>query len=136
MVRNAVIENGTVANIIVGYVAGLTLVPDDGTAQIGGTWDGTRFHPATIPAPTVAQYEAAVQSMLDAKAHAFSYDNIASACTYAGDADSVFNDQGTKLKAWRSACWRACYTELAAVQGGAPQPSIDQLLAMLPPSPL
>lgn len=89
------------------------------------------------PVPVVADYESAVQAMLDAEAKQFGYDNIISASSYAGDPDPTFNDEGTKLKAWRSACWRQCISIMAQVQAQQiPQPTVEQLLAMLPESPL
>ena len=45
-------STGLVVNVIVydGHTPytppdGLSLVPSDGTAEIGGSWDGTHFHP-------------------------------------------------------------------------------------------
>jgi hypothetical protein len=55
--RCAVIEAGFVKNIIEsdnGILPGYTLVLDDGTARIGGAWDGTHFHPEIIT-PVVPQ---------------------------------------------------------------------------------
>lgn len=44
-------SSGVVVNLIVydgkaeyALPTGMTLVADDGTAQIGGTWDGTKFN--------------------------------------------------------------------------------------------
>jgi hypothetical protein len=50
---NAVIVNSLVVNIIEGSAPGMQLVPDDGSAQIGGAWDGTSFHPAPPFVPEV-----------------------------------------------------------------------------------
>ena len=49
--RYAIIENGTVTNIVKadGPMPGLVMVPDDGHARIGGAWDGLAF--GALPAP-------------------------------------------------------------------------------------
>jgi hypothetical protein len=59
MLNFAVIKDGKVDNIIVAdsaeiaeQVTGYTCVPDDGTAQIGFTWDGSIFEE---PTPVVAE---------------------------------------------------------------------------------
>lgn len=92
---------------------------------------------AKVVLPSLSDYEAAVQNMLDAKAKQFGYDDIKSACTYAGDPDPIFNDQGTKLKAWRSQCWRKCYDVSAQVESHQiDQPTVDELIGMMPESPL
>jgi hypothetical protein len=85
------------------------------------------------PPPTERDYVMAVQVLLDSTAQERRYDNIASACTYAGDPDPVFDAEGMACKVWRSAVWRACYEALAEVQAGTrPIPTIEDFVASLP----
>lgn len=77
-------------------------------------------------------YEQAVQAHLDAAAQALGYDNILSACSYAGYANP-FQAEGQSFVAWRGAVWDYCYAQLAAVQAGSrTQPTVDELIAELP----
>lgn len=78
-------------------------------------------------------YVAAVQSMLDAKARERRYDNILSACTYATSTTARFQAEGQACVVWRDAVWTRCYALMEQVQDGSlQQPTIEELLAMLP----
>ena len=47
--KYAIIENSVVSNIVESNSAsGDNWIQDDGTAKIGGTWDGSNFHPAPV----------------------------------------------------------------------------------------
>lgn len=82
--------------------------------------------------PTVADYAAAVRSHLDTAARARNYDDIVSACSYAG-APNPFQAEGAAFVAWRGACWAMCYSIMAEVQAGTrEQPTIPELLAAIP----
>jgi hypothetical protein len=82
--------------------------------------------------PTVREYTDAVQAHLDSKAQEKNYDNIVSACSYAG-APNPFQAEGTKFVEWRGAVWAKCYEIMALVQGGQRvPPSIAELIAELP----
>lgn len=95
--------------------------------------DDSRLLVFLNPPPTERDYIMAAQHMMDEKAQERRYDNIASACTYAGDPDPVFNAEGAACKVWRSAVWRECHTALAEVAAGArPQPTIENFVASLP----
>lgn len=89
--------------------------------------------PAVPPAPTVPEYVAAVQAMLDAKAQERRYDSILSACTYATSTQPKFQAEGQACVAWRDAVWARCYELMDEVEAGTlPQPTIPELVAMLP----
>ena len=83
--------------------------------------------------PSVPQYVAAVQAMLDAKAQERMYDGILSACTYATSLNPKFQAEGQTCVEWRDAVWARCYELMDDVESGAlPQPTIEGLLGMLP----
>ncbi len=85
------------------------------------------------PLPTVPEYTAAIQVMLDSKAHERNYDNILSACTYATSTVAKFKAEGQACVDWRDAVWSKAYDLLAQVQSGAiAQPTLAEILAMLP----
>ena len=138
------IENGIVVNAIVcdnesfgasiGYVYALPPV------AIGWTFDGVNFAapvPPSPPAPTVTDFENAVQNWLDAGAKAWRYESILSAASYANSTVTQFKNEALALIAWRDAVWNACYTTLAAVQTGtqAAPVSTAALIATLPAQP-
>lgn len=82
--------------------------------------------------PTLQQYTDAVQAMLDATARAHSYDDLISACSYAG-APNQFQADGIKFLAWRGNVWTKCHDVMNQVQAGTlDQPTVPALLAMLP----
>lgn len=91
-------------------------------------WTGS----AWAEVPTLQTYTDAVQAHLDATARSHGYDGILSGASYAGDQNPTFDAEGTALKAWRSSVWAACYVKMAEVQGGAPAPTIAELIAALP----
>lgn len=90
-----------------------------------------------VPAPTTLEeltkvYTDAVQNHLDVGARARGYDNIVSACSYAGYTNA-FEAEGISFGQWRAACWVYCYAELAKVEVGTrPLPTIPEILAELP----
>jgi len=52
--RYAIIENGIVVNIAEAEAPlGADWIADDGNARIGGSWDGSAFHPPPPPAVVV-----------------------------------------------------------------------------------
>jgi hypothetical protein len=127
-------ENGVVANIIevdnLGVFPGLV---DATGASIGFLWDGSAFSAPTPPTPTVEQYVAAVQNLLDTTARQRNYDGILSACTYATSTNAKFQAEGQACVAWRDGCWAYCYQALADVDSGKrTAPTIDGLIAELP----
>lgn len=137
----AVIENSAVVNII--EIESLDLIPalelvDATGAQIGDLWDGGQFITPAAPnvpetPPDVPHYVAAVQLMLDAKAKERRYDSILSACTYATSTQPKFQAEGQACVVWRDAVWACCYDLMDQVHTGQiPQPTVDELVAMLP----
>jgi hypothetical protein len=95
--------------------------------------DGIELVPVVAPPPTLAQYTAAIQSTLDAKAQERRYDSILSACTYATSSVPAFAAEGQACVEWRDAVWSLSYDLMAQVQAGTlAQPTIAELLAMLP----
>ena len=97
--------------------------------------DGVVLSPIITPTPpalTVQDFADAVQKHLDDTAKSRGYAGILSAVSYVGDADPVFNAEGTALKAWRSEVWNACHVKLAEVNAGGVRPTIPELIAILP----
>lgn len=74
----------------------------------------------------------AVQEVLDEEARTRGYDNILSACSYAGFVNS-FQAEGISFANWRSACWEHCYQVLNAVKANTrTAPTKAELIAELP----
>ncbi len=103
-------------------------------ALSNGQWATTWVQQPLGEQEIAGAYERAVDAHLDAAAQARGYASIVTAVTYAGDAHPKFGPEGDAFKAWRSAVYAACYTILAAVQAGErPPPTLEQLMAELPP---
>lgn len=102
-----------------------------------GTYYATYDPDVTIGAASVAARKAGVfsdivQRHLDRKAQDRGYDNIVSACSYAG-APNPFQAESQAFLDWRSAVWQYCYKVLADVAAGVrAEPTEAQLLAELP----
>lgn len=85
----------------------------------------------TLPTSDDA-YISAIQSVLDAGARSKGYDDILSACSYAG-APNAFQAESISFLNWRASVWSYAYTELAKVQAGTrTQPTVSAFLAELP----
>ena len=90
------------------------------------------------PPPTKEQkvqaVKAAVQGLMDSAAQSAGYDDIKSAVTYADEPEvPKFQNEGRAFRRWRSDVWFRCYALLADVDGGTiPEPTIEELIAMLP----
>lgn len=79
-----------------------------------------------------AIYADAVQRHLDAVAQSKGYDNIMSACSYAG-AVNPFQQESQRFVTWRGEVWGLCFKVLEDVSNGiAEKPDIDELIAALP----
>jgi len=102
------------------------------TGRIGDQHVDGQYITPPPPLPTEAELVAAVQAHLDAKAQARGYDNILSACSYAG-ALNPFQAEAQAFIVWRGAAWAACFTYQAEVLAGTHQPPTeDELIAALP----
>jgi hypothetical protein len=83
--------------------------------------------------PTMADYQAAIDGLVQATARSRGYNDGTSCAGYALDPDPMWSAEAVVFIAWRSAIWKAVYAALAAVQGGqAPAPSVEALIASLP----
>lgn len=133
--RAHVIENDKIVNTI--EVDSLDFMPGLVDASAGGQpgdgWVSGAPVPAAAPMPTVEEYTAAVQTMLDTKAQERRYYDILSASTYATSTNAIFKAEALACLAWRDAVWAKAYSVLDQVQAGhIAQPTIPELLAMLP----
>ena len=99
-------------------------------------WVAEGNSPAPVDPPSSAQIQAAlttaVQAHLDASAKARGYDDIVSACSYAG-APNPFQEEAITFLQKRAACWQYGYQVLAECEAGTRAiPSSDELLGELP----
>lgn len=92
------------------------------------------------PPPTQAEFLAsaeraftqAVQNHLEQGAKTAGYDDIISACSYAG-APNPFQAESQSFVSWRGNVWAYCYQELNKVKTGVrPFPSVEQIISELP----
>ncbi|SAK95943.1 hypothetical protein AWB76_07224 [Caballeronia temeraria] len=79
-----------------------------------------------------------VQSIMDAKAQSYHYDNLTTAVTYADEpAVPKFQQEGQAFRAWRSQVWATAYSILADVQAGSRTfPTVSEVPGLLPAFPL
>lgn len=114
-------------------------ITEDYIWENDGYWLGWIPDPEP-PAPTpeqkmqalVEEFTGAVQNHLDAQAISKGYDNIVSACSYAG-APNPFQAESIQFITWRGNVWAYCYQELAKVQSGERLvPELQDFLNELP----
>lgn len=85
------------------------------------------------PPLTQADYSAAIQAHMDAKARERQYDGIQTAITYRDDPNPQFAAEGEALFAWRSAVWTYSTAELQKVMTGLrEQPTVETFITELP----
>jgi len=105
--------------------------PDDATHIING--EPFNNTPPISVEELIASIVYAVQSHLDSIARTHNYDGILSLASYAFSTDPIFSAEATSGIAWRDACWRYCYTQLAAVSNGErPMPTPEEAVSELP----
>ena len=77
-------------------------------------------------------YTTAIQNHMDTKAKLRGYDNIVSACSYAGY-ENPFRAEGEAYGVWRANCWKYAYEQLALIFGGSRQiPTVEAFIQELP----
>lgn len=80
----------------------------------------------------VKAFKDAIQARLDSAARAKGYDNIVSACSYAGY-ENVFQGEAIAFGQWRANVWAYGYAELDKVLNGVrPMPTVEQIVSELP----
>lgn len=81
---------------------------------------------------TIQSFKDAIQNTLDEAARAKNYDDIVSACSYAGY-PNIFQAEAIAFGQWRANVWAYGYGELDKVISGArPVPTIPEIIAELP----
>ena len=85
---------------------------------------------------TLEDYKAAIQDHIDAVAQAKDYDSGVSLAGYKGSAVEAYAADADAFTTWRDPLWLTVFGILTDVQSGAiPQPTIPELIAMLPAPP-
>ena len=98
--------------------------------------DVLRPYGLALPAPSIDDYKNAVQAHIDAIARAKDYDSGISLAGYKGSAVEAYAADADAFTTWRDPLWLTVFGILADVQSDAiPQPTIPELIAMLPAPP-
>ena len=79
------------------------------------------------------KYKSAIQDWLDSKAREHGYDNIISACSYAGYTNP-FQDEAKRFIKWRGSVWETAYQIMQDVENGDREPPAtpQDLISELP----
>jgi len=89
---------------------------------IGWTWENNKLVPPKMPDPTPEEIQesitSSVQERLDSFAKTRGYDDIKSACTYAGCSIPRFDTEGTHCRDKRAETWAILYQIMTDVQLG------------------
>lgn len=95
--------------------------------------DVLRPHNLVLPAPTMADFAAAVQTHIDDMAVFRGYADGVALAGYVASNVSAWACEAHAFTAWRDAVWDYAYAQLAAVQAGQrQQPTIQGLIGELP----
>lgn len=85
------------------------------------------------PAPTQADYAAAIQAHVDAAARDRSYHDGVHLASYVASTNVVWAAEAAAFVAWRDAVWAYAYAQLAAVAAEErEQPTVAELVGELP----
>jgi len=82
-------------------------------------------------AQTIAFFNEATQTYLNATAQSWDYDSILSAVTYVNSNNAQFSAEGTALSNWRDAVWVKAFE----IEAGLLPATTQEFLLLLPPPP-
>ncbi len=86
------------------------------------------------PKPTLADYEAAIQGIIDNTARERQFRDGVTLASYIGSTMPRWAAEAKAFIAWRDNVWFYAYGELAKVQAGhRQQPTVEQFLAEIAP---
>lgn len=104
--------------------------------QIG--FDGTIVYieedlPDLTPAPTLQDYQAAVQETVDEAARSMLFNDGVTMASYVASTVGPWAAQAQAFISWRDNVWQYAYSELSKVQAGErEQPTVAEFLLELP----
>lgn len=110
-------------------------VPDDmgnRHRQMVAVWEaeGNTISPYVPPAPSLTDYENAIQGMIDATAKERLFRDGVTLASYTASTNPQWAAEAVAFVAWRDGVWAYAYTELAKVQAGLrEQPTVEDFLA-------
>ncbi|MDD7908683.1 hypothetical protein PUV47_02030 [Pseudovibrio exalbescens] len=94
---------------------------------------GNEIQPYVAPAPTEADYEAAIQAVIDEAAATRRYMHGNSLASYTASTNPRWAAEAQAFVAWRDAVWAYAYAELDKVLAGKrARPTVEQFLTELP----
>lgn len=76
-----------------------------------------------------------INEEVEAYARSKGYNDAASFASYVPSTVEAWAAEAKAFVEWRDSVWVAAYSQMAAVQQGAPLPTAEELLASLPPAP-
>lgn len=84
-------------------------------------------------APTVDDYENAIQALVDATARTKQFRDGVTLASYTASTNAQWAAESAAFVAWRDAVWADAYDEMAKVLAGQRgQPTVDEFLGELP----
>lgn len=104
-------------------------------------WEACRISPAQAPAamarwpgtePTMADYQAAIDGLVQSTARTRNYNDAASCASYVSSGVAGWRAEAEAFVAWRDQVYLETFETLAAVQAGAPAPSVEEFVGSLP----
>jgi hypothetical protein len=104
--------------------------------QMIAEWEaeGNTIPPYVPLPPTLADYESAIQAIVDATAKEKLFRDGVTLASYVTSTDPAWSAEAQAFVAWRDAVWRYAYAELAKVQTGQrEQPTVEDFLAEIDP---
>ncbi len=85
------------------------------------------------PAPTEADYQIAIQNLIDQTAQSRQYADGVALAGYVNSTVQTWSAEATAFIMWRDSVWIYAYGELAKVQAGQrEQPSVAEIVSELP----
>jgi len=90
--------------------------------------------PLPPPVPTIADYENAIQNLVDDTARERQFRDGVTLASYTASTKQKWAAEAQAFVAWRDDVWFYAYGQLAKVQAGQrPQPTVEQFLTEIAP---
>jgi hypothetical protein len=93
--------------------------------------DGDNYTKQYFKAVEYADYEPSIESVMDAKAKEYDFDNAVDACSYTNSSNLVWRAESIAFTDWRDYIWGTAVEELKIQIANGTEPSIEDFITLI-----